>query len=72
MTKKKKVTRKPKAETTRLNFVVPARVVELLDNHAQQLTADLGLPVSRTQALIRLVREHVHWKDPAETSGQDD
>lgn len=72
MAKRKKAPRKTKAETTRLNFVVPDRVVELLDNHAQQLTAEMGLPVSRTQAFIRLVRQHVHWKDPKEIRGEDD
>jgi len=71
MAKRKKAPRKPKAGTTRLNFVVPERVVALLDNHAQQLSAEMHLPVSRTQALIRLVREHVHWKDPKEIRKDD-
>ena len=58
MAKKKKAPRKPKAGTTRLNFVVSSDVVKLLDSYAQQLSAELEVPVSRTAAFVRLVRKN--------------
>ena len=52
---KTKSPRKPKRGTARLNFEVPQKVVEVLDQYAEHLSEEMGSTISRTKALVRLV-----------------